>query len=333
MLLFDYLYLDDAQVQRHLSALSGGTVGPTAVSSSSQSQRGGGLSGGVGPVAAKVDRSSSATGNSSFTIEPTPEARFQQLLGLVRSSNGWQVLDPMDDRAWDEVERGMTIEVHATLSLPAQIAALMAASAAAPLAKAFGALGNWMPQGSVDPATLQQMNLVAQASQGIQTVRDQLEGKALPFMATPTNGTNQRFVVNLKQQAMRVQLDELTDGPVTVTARVTQRGRTKQAMVAGHDFDVSKSESGGRRQSRPTSQGHPTGCDGTQAHHSQVPWRTARSLGHHPLRTVAQRPDVGRRQGCGFSSEADGLGGSHLTIVRRVELVVGRFLSLSSSER
>lgn len=223
MLLFDYLYLDDPQVQRHLGALSGGTVGPTAVSSSSQSQRGGALTGSTGPVAAKVDRSSSSTGSYSFTIEPTPEARFQQLLGLVSGSDGWQVLDPMDDRAWDEIERGMTIELHATLSLPDPIAALLAASAAGPLAKAFGALGSLMPQGSVDPATLQHMNSFAQAGQGIQTVLDQLDGKALPFIATPTNGMNQRFVVNLKQQAMRVQLDELTDGPVTVTARVTQR--------------------------------------------------------------------------------------------------------------
>jgi hypothetical protein len=223
MLLFDYLYLDDAQIQRHLGALSGGTVGPTAVSSSSQSQRGVGLAGGVGAVTAKVDRSSSSIGNVSFTIEPTPEARFQQLLGLVRGSNGWQVLDPMDDRAWDQIQRGMTIELHATLSLPEPIAALMTASAAVPLANAFGAIGNLMPQGSVDPATLHQINSLAQAGQGIQKVLDHLEGKALPFIATPTNGTNQRFVVNLKQQAMRVQPDELNDGPVTLTARVTQR--------------------------------------------------------------------------------------------------------------
>ena len=223
MLLFDYLYLDDAQVQRHLGASSGGTVGPTAVSSASQSQRGGALTGSAGPVGAKVDRSSSSTGSYSFTIEPTPEARFQQLLGLVSGSDGWQVLDPMDDRAWDEIERGMTIELHVTLSLPDPIAALLAASAAAPLAKAFGALGSLMPQGSVDSAMVQQMNSFAQAGQGIQTVLDQLDGKALPFIAMPTNGMNQRFVVNLKQQAMRVQLDELTDGPVTVTARVTQR--------------------------------------------------------------------------------------------------------------
>lgn len=206
----DYLYLDEALVERLLSQVEGGVADEEAQTNVDKIDKRRGAALKAAPASAELGRTTASEVTASKTIRQTPDSVCSRLIEMLERDHALQFLEAFDEQIWVQLRRGEALEIEASLELSGLVQLAGIAEAFGPMAEIISAV----PGGEqFDAKTLEMLqSFVALAG----TMR------AIPVMAQPVGTHNYTFVTSLRRDALRVGQDEL-NGDATILGTLQRR--------------------------------------------------------------------------------------------------------------
>jgi hypothetical protein len=210
----DYVYLDEALVERFLSQLDDGVVSEeekTQVEKSGKT-KGGGLK--VPIARADIDYDSSKESSTSLTVRQTADSACSRLIDALDAADSLQFLEALDDGIWTQLRRGEALQVNAEIELSAL-------SQLGGLADAFGPMAEIMQSAGAggDFEGLEQIKAFSQLAGQM---------KKIPVLARPSGAPDYTFIANLKPDALLVEQSQLT-GEAVIVGTLERRLRDNES--------------------------------------------------------------------------------------------------------
>jgi hypothetical protein len=209
-----FLYLDAGVVDEFIAQIEGGLYGEEAqrIVEGDGRELGGeaGLGGGGASVKARAGRKSSSQDERERTVQQTPESRFNRLYDSLESEQAIQWLEALDEPIWDQLRRGEIVEVDGVVALSSLNKLLSLLGDFAPLLGVVEALG----EPGLDAET-------AEAMQGLGALAG-VFGKSMPIIVRAGGSPKYKFVGQVSEDHMRVELGEL-EGEATMLAKLQRK--------------------------------------------------------------------------------------------------------------
>lgn len=206
----DYLYLDEALVERLLSQVEGGVAGKEAQTNVDKIDKRRGAALRAAHASAELGRTKASEVTASKTITQTPDSVCSRLIETLERDDALQFLEAFDEQIWVQLQRGEALEIEASLELSGLVQL-------AGIAEAFGPMAEIM---SAVPGGEQFDAKALEALKGFVALAGTM--RAIPVIARPAGTDDYTFVTSLKRDALRVGQDELT-GDATIFGTLQRR--------------------------------------------------------------------------------------------------------------
>jgi hypothetical protein len=210
----DYVYLDDALVERLLSQVERGVADEEEQTDveKTDKRRGAGLK--VAPARAEMDRNATTEASSSRTVRQTADSACSRLIETLEAADSLQFLEAFDDDIWCQLRRGEALEIDVSVELSALSQLGGIATAIEPMAAIMSGAGQDVDQQSME------MIKAFSALSGLL--------KAVPVLARPTGASGYTFIANLKPDALRVDQTQLS-GEAVIFGTLERRLRPDES--------------------------------------------------------------------------------------------------------
>ncbi|MDQ3935517.1 MAG: hypothetical protein M3340_12895 [Actinomycetota bacterium] len=116
-----FLYLNADLVQTSLAQVEGGVFDAEDQSTTAAFDKKLGAGLGVGPAKAEASRGRSGEETISREIRLTADANFSRLANRLEDEGAVQVVEDLDQPAWDTLRRGDILELEGSLSMPTAV--------------------------------------------------------------------------------------------------------------------------------------------------------------------------------------------------------------------